>query len=66
MAVPHKYGLIVSWSAEGAALVVDVPQLPGCMAHGATRPTPLPRRKTPFSSGSMRQLPLGAPSPKPA
>lgn len=25
------------WSAEDAAYVVDVPELPSCMAHGATR-----------------------------
>ena len=32
----HKYELIVFWSAEDEAFVVDVPELPGCMAHGAT------------------------------
>ncbi len=32
----HKYELIVFWSAEDEAFVVDVPELPGCMAHGVT------------------------------
>ena len=32
----HKYELIVFWSAEDGAFVVDVPELPGCMAHGDT------------------------------
>ncbi|WP_337172454.1 type II toxin-antitoxin system HicB family antitoxin [Gemmatimonas aurantiaca] len=32
----YKYELIVYWSAEDAAFVVDVPELPGCMAHGPT------------------------------
>jgi len=32
----HKYELTVAWSREDAAFVVDVPELPGCMAHGAT------------------------------
>jgi predicted RNase H-like HicB family nuclease len=32
----YKYELIVYWSSEDAAFVVDVPELPGCMAHGAT------------------------------
>jgi predicted RNase H-like HicB family nuclease len=32
----HKYELIVFWSREDDAFVVDVPELPGCMAHGAT------------------------------
>ena len=34
--MPHKYELIVFWSSEDAAFVVDVPELPGCIAHGAT------------------------------
>lgn len=32
----HKYELIVFWSAEDDAFVVDVPELPGCMTHGTT------------------------------
>jgi predicted RNase H-like HicB family nuclease len=29
--------VIVWWSAEDHAFVVDVPELPGCIAHGKTR-----------------------------
>jgi predicted RNase H-like HicB family nuclease len=29
--------MIIWWSIEDNAYVVDVPELPGCMAHGATR-----------------------------
>lgn len=29
--------MIVWWSEEDGAYVVDVPELPGCMAHGPTR-----------------------------
>ena len=32
----HKYELIVTWSAQDSVFVVDVPELPGCMAHGAS------------------------------
>ena len=32
-----RYEMIVWWSDEDRAFVVDVPELPGCMAHGATR-----------------------------
>ena len=32
----YKYELIVYWSADDAAFGVDVPELPGCLAHGAT------------------------------
>lgn len=31
----NKYEKIVFWSEEDACYVVDVPELPGCMAHGA-------------------------------
>ncbi len=33
----NSYEMILWWSVEDAAYVVDVPELPGCMAHGATR-----------------------------
>ena len=32
-----NYEMILWWSAEDEAYVVDVPELSGCMAHGATR-----------------------------
>lgn len=31
-----KYEIIIYWSKEDAAYVVEVPELPGCMADGAT------------------------------
>lgn len=31
-----KYELIIWWSEEDQAFLVDVPELPGCMADGAT------------------------------
>lgn len=34
---PNSYEMIIWWSTEDEAYVVDVPELPGCMAHGATR-----------------------------
>lgn len=33
----NSYEMIIWWSAEDDAYVVDVPELPSCMAHGATR-----------------------------
>ncbi len=32
----YKYELIIYWSAEDSVFVADVPELPGCMAHGPT------------------------------
>lgn len=31
-----KYEVIIYWSAEDAAFVAEVPELPGCMADGRT------------------------------
>jgi predicted RNase H-like HicB family nuclease len=30
----HKYELIIFWSEEDGRYVVEVPELPGCMADG--------------------------------
>ncbi len=30
----HKYELIIYWSDDDSSFVVEVPELPGCMAHG--------------------------------
>jgi len=35
----NGHEMIIWWSNEDDAFVVDVPELPGCMAHGATRQT---------------------------
>lgn len=32
----HKYEIIIYWSDEDGVFVADIPELPGCMAHGAT------------------------------
>lgn len=31
-----KYGMIIYWSEEDQAYIVEVPELPGCMADGKT------------------------------
>lgn len=33
----HKYEIIIYWSHENGAFVAEVPQLPGCTAHGETQ-----------------------------
>lgn len=30
----HKFEIILYWSDEDRAFVAEVPELPGCMAHG--------------------------------
>ena len=40
-----KYEVIIFWSAEDEVFVAEVPELPGCMAHGATREEALANAK---------------------
>lgn len=37
----YKYEIIMYWSGEDDAFVAEVPELPGCMAHGSTQETAL-------------------------
>lgn len=33
----YKYETILYWSKEDSAFIAEVPELPGCMAHGASQ-----------------------------
>jgi predicted RNase H-like HicB family nuclease len=37
----YKYELIIYWSEVDRVFVAEVPELPGCMAHGDTQETAL-------------------------
>ena len=37
----YKYEIIIYWSNEDDAFVAEVPELPGCAAHGDTQETAL-------------------------
>jgi predicted RNase H-like HicB family nuclease len=32
----QKYEIIIYWSDEDQVFVAEIPELPGCMAHGKT------------------------------
>ncbi len=36
-----KYEIIIYWSEDDKAFISEVPELPGCMAHGDTHETAL-------------------------
>ena len=36
-----KYEIIIFWSDDDQVFIADVPELPGCMAHGNTYETAL-------------------------
>ena len=33
----NKYEVIIYWSAEDGAFIAEVPELPGCSAHGPSQ-----------------------------
>lgn len=34
---PPRHSVSIFWSDDDGAFIADVPELPGCMAHGDTR-----------------------------
>ena len=40
-----KYEIIIYWSDEDQVFVAEVPELPGCMAHGTTQEAALANAK---------------------
>ena len=40
-----KYEIILYWSEEDNAFIAEVPELPGCMAHGDTQEAALANAK---------------------
>lgn len=41
----YKYETIIYWSDEDQAFVAEVPELPGCMAHGSSQEEALSNAK---------------------
>ena len=37
----HKHEIIIYWSAEDEVFVAEVPELPGCAAHGDSQESAL-------------------------
>ena len=51
-----KYEVIIYWSNEDSAFIAEVPELPGCAAHGATQEEALRSVNRPFSCGLTRRF----------
>ena len=61
----NKYEIIIFWSDEDQAFVADVPELPGCMAHGDTQDTALSNAKEAIELWVKTAQEFGDPVPKP-
>ncbi|HTY25838.1 MAG TPA: type II toxin-antitoxin system HicB family antitoxin [Desulfomonilaceae bacterium] len=60
-----RYEIIIFWSAEDDAFVADVPELPGCMAHGATQEEALANAKQAAQLWIETAKEFGDPIPEP-
>jgi predicted RNase H-like HicB family nuclease len=60
-----KYELIIYWSKEDDAFVVEVPELPGCMADGATYEEAVANAQTAIREWVETAKSIGRPVPQP-
>jgi predicted RNase H-like HicB family nuclease len=60
-----KYEMIVYWSHEDQAFVVEVPELPGCMADGPTYQQAVANAETVIQEWIETAQELGRPVPEP-
>ena len=61
----YKYEIIIFWSDEDHAFVADVPELPGCMAHGSSHEAALRQAKQAIALWISTAKELGRPVPQP-
>jgi predicted RNase H-like HicB family nuclease len=60
-----KYEMIVFWSQEDQAYIVEVPELPGCMADGPTYQQAVANAEVVISEWIETAKDLGRPIPQP-
>jgi predicted RNase H-like HicB family nuclease len=60
-----KYEMIIYWSKEDNAFIVEVPELPGCMADGATYEDAIKNAEVVMAEWIETAKSLGRAIPKP-
>ena len=60
-----KYEVIIYWSADDGAFIAEVPELPGCMADGATKQAALKNVDVVIKEWIATAKSLGRPIPQP-
>lgn len=61
----YKYEIIIYWSAADEAFVAEVPELPGCAAHGETADAALSSVQKAISLWIDTAREFGDPVPEP-
>ena len=60
-----KYEIIIFWSDEDRAFIADVPELPGCMAHGDSYESALANARDAIAIWIETAREFGDPVPEP-
>ena len=63
--MPMKYEVIIYWSEADKAFIAEVPELPGCMADGATKAQALQAVERIAREWLQTAEELGRPLPEP-
>ena len=63
--MPIRYELIIYWSLEDQAYIVEVPELPGCMADGTTYQEAVANAEVVIGEWIQTAKDLGRPIPEP-
>ena len=61
----HKYAIILYWSNEDEVFIAEVPELPGCVAHGDDQESALRNIKDAMQFWIERAQELGRLVPEP-
>ena len=60
-----KYEMIIYWSSEEEAFIVEIPELPGCMADGASYQEAVANAEIVIQEWIETARELGRPIPQP-
>jgi predicted RNase H-like HicB family nuclease len=61
----HRYETIIYWSNEDQLFIADVPELPGCIAHGDTPQEALAQAQEAMALWIETATEFGDPVPEP-
>ena len=62
---PKNFQMIVNWSEEDQAFLVEVPELPGCMANGSSRQEAIANAEVVIQEWLETAQSLGRSTPQP-
>jgi predicted RNase H-like HicB family nuclease len=61
----QRYSMVIEWSDADQAYIVTVPELPGCMTHGATHAEAVQQGEAAIATWLATARAYGDPIPRP-